>query len=76
MMDEDAIDWSVTTWEGNRLRQHREFKALPFLEKLLRLEQRGEMSRWLLERARARRVREGPPDTYGAPDDQSGVKSP
>lgn len=62
MIDEDAIDWSLTTWEGNRLRQHREFQALPFREKLLRLEQRGEMSRWWLDRAQARRVREGPPN--------------
>lgn len=35
----DEIDWSVTTFEGNRLRQHEEFQALPLREKLKRIEQ-------------------------------------
>jgi hypothetical protein len=50
----DPIDWSLTTWEGNRLRQHREFLALPFLEKM----------RWLEDLARtAERLRQLPVDT-------------
>jgi hypothetical protein len=49
----DPIDWSLTTWEGNRLRQHREFLALPFREKM----------RWLEELARtAERLQQLPVD--------------
>ena len=33
-MTDPDIDWSITTWEGNRLHQHREFYALPFRRKL------------------------------------------
>ena len=61
-MTDDDIDWSSTTWEGNRLRQHREFYALPFREKMLRIEQLGEMTRFWLDRAQARHVRERAPD--------------
>ncbi len=32
----DDIDWSLTTFDGLRLHQHRQFKALPFREKLER----------------------------------------
>ena len=35
----DGIDWSVTTFEGNRRRQHEEFHARPFREKLAALEE-------------------------------------
>lgn len=28
------VDWSLTTWKGSRLQQHREFQALPFARKL------------------------------------------
>ena len=28
------IDWSLTTWKGSRLQQHREFYALPLRQKL------------------------------------------
>jgi hypothetical protein len=35
----DGIDWSLTTYEGNRRRQHEEFRALPLREKLARIEQ-------------------------------------
>jgi hypothetical protein len=28
------IDWSVTTWKGSRLEQHRKFYDLPFRRKL------------------------------------------
>jgi len=33
----DEIDWSVTTFAGNRRRQHEEFLALSFREKVVRL---------------------------------------
>ena len=35
---DDNIDWELTTFEGNRRRQHLEFLALPFREKVRRLE--------------------------------------
>ena len=28
------VDWTLTTWKGSRLQQHREFAALPFRRKL------------------------------------------
>ena len=40
----DDIDWTLTTWEGNRRRQHAEFRALPFREKLIILEQMAEVT--------------------------------
>lgn len=40
----DAIDWNRTTFEGNRLRQMQEFAALPFREKLERVEQLNELA--------------------------------
>jgi len=39
----DGIDWSVTTFEGNRRRQLNEFRALSFREKLKHMEQMGEV---------------------------------
>ena len=47
-------DWRATSWEGNRLRQHREFLALPFREKLRRLEQTAEVAALFAARRRAR----------------------
>ncbi len=35
----EPVDWSLTTWDGQRLRQHREFLALPFREKMQQLEE-------------------------------------
>jgi hypothetical protein len=32
--EDPDIDWSLTTWKGSRLQQHREFLALPFRRKL------------------------------------------
>jgi hypothetical protein len=34
----EEVDWSQASFEGNRLRQHREFLALPLREKLKILE--------------------------------------
>jgi hypothetical protein len=36
---DDPIDWSLTTWKGSRLQQHREFHALPFARKLELIEE-------------------------------------
>ena len=38
------IDWAVTTWEGDRRRQHAEFRALPFRERLLLIEQMEDLA--------------------------------
>jgi hypothetical protein len=46
----DSIDWSQTTHEGNRRRQHLEFLALSLREKILRIEQMCEVSARLIRR--------------------------
>lgn len=56
----DEMDWSVTTFEGNRRRQHEEFRALSFREKLMRVEQMSAVVEFFL----SRRDREQP---HGAP---------
>lgn len=48
--DEEAqIDWSLTTWKGNRLQQHREFQALSFRQKLQVIEEMADFSRATME---------------------------
>lgn len=37
----DDIDWESTTWEGHRKRQHEDFLALSFREKMVRIEEMG-----------------------------------
>lgn len=44
------IDWTATTFEGNRRRQHEEFLALPFREKIKAIEMLGEMAAWFASR--------------------------
>jgi hypothetical protein len=44
---DDQIDWSLTTWKGSRLRQHREYLTLPFRRKLELIEEMCERSRYL-----------------------------
>ena len=48
--DESKIDWSLTTWKGSRLQQHREFLALPFRRKLEVTEEMDDHARQTLER--------------------------
>lgn len=38
----DPVEWSVTCWEGNRLRQHQKYLRLSFRQKLKILEQMAE----------------------------------
>jgi len=45
----ESIDWSLTTYEGNRRRQHAEFRALTLREKLLRIEELGEVAAHLAQ---------------------------
>jgi hypothetical protein len=62
----EQVDWSLATWEGNRRRQHQDFLALSFREKLRIIEQLGEVADAFAERRRARglpvsdRVRKDP----------------
>lgn len=42
--DEEGSPWNEATWAGNRLRQHRELLSLSFREKLVILEQMGEVA--------------------------------
>jgi hypothetical protein len=37
----DDLDWTLATWEGNRRRQHEEFRALSFREKVAAMERMG-----------------------------------
>jgi len=43
----EEIDWSLTTWEGSRRQQHREFLVLSFREKLAVLEDFAEVAQRL-----------------------------
>jgi hypothetical protein len=43
--EEANIDWSLTTWKGSRLQQHREFYRLPLRRKLEIIEGFGELTR-------------------------------
>jgi hypothetical protein len=38
-LKDDEADWAASTWEENRLLQHREFRALSFREKVAALEE-------------------------------------
>ena len=49
---EDQIDWSLTTWKGSRLRQHREYLTLPFRRKLELIEEMCERSRHLQKKCK------------------------
>lgn len=44
MTDDEGIDWSLTTWEGNRRRQGETFRALSFREKVEALERMSEVA--------------------------------
>lgn len=66
----DGIDWSLTTYEGNRRRQHEEFRALSFREKLLIVEDMGDIvarlqSRRDVDRMGHRRGAPQPTDLHG-----------
>ena len=50
----DDIDWRLTTHTGNRRRQHEEFRALPFREKLAVIEQLGIIAEYFASRRTAR----------------------
>ncbi len=67
----DVTDWGVASWEGNRRRQHREFLALPFREKLAIIEHLGEIAEFFSERRRARGL---PVHTYATVRTPGGVR--
>jgi hypothetical protein len=52
-MPDEAI-WRLGTWEGNRRRQHEEFRALPLREKIAIIEQLGEVTALFAARRRGR----------------------
>jgi hypothetical protein len=61
---DDPIDWSLTTWKGSRLQQHRDFHALSFARKLELIEQMSETAAFFSPPALpgpADAVREDPP---------------
>jgi hypothetical protein len=57
--DEESVDWSTVSFEGARRRQRELFKALPLREKLLWLEQMGEVARVFAARRAAREAARG-----------------
>jgi len=60
----DEIDWSATTHDGNRRRQHEEFRARSFREKLEALEASGELVKFFASRlAKRRQAKQEPADT-------------
>jgi hypothetical protein len=50
----DPVDWRLTTFEGNRRRQHEEFRALPLSEKLARVEEMADVVRHFTAQRQAR----------------------
>lgn len=52
-MRDDAV-WRLGTWEGNRRRQHQEFRALPLRDKIAIIEQLGEVTELFAARRRMR----------------------
>lgn len=50
----EASSWNFASWEANRRRQHLEFLALPLREKLVIIEQLGEVAEHFAARRRAR----------------------
>jgi len=61
--EESKIDWSLTTWKGSRLQQHREFLALPFRRKLEVIEEMDEHGREVIEWRKAKGMPYIDPDT-------------
>jgi len=49
----DQIDWRLTTYEGNRRRQHEEFRALSFRDKLTIIEHMGDVVAYFQSRRAA-----------------------
>jgi hypothetical protein len=52
--EEPNGDWSVTTWKGSRLEQHRAFYALPFRRKLEVVEELDDLARHFQELRKSR----------------------
>ena len=42
--NEPEIDWSLCTWKGSRRKQHQEFYALSFGEKLAQIEEMNDLA--------------------------------
>lgn len=47
-----AIDWSLCTWEGSRIQQHNEFRALSAQAKLRQMDSLCELTDFLFEKGR------------------------
>lgn len=89
--NDSSIDWSLTTWKGSRRRQHEEWRALPFAEKLSQIEEMNEFAVELSGKslaelneqshrvARSTVMREEPPgeDPIAAPESRhSAIRDP
>jgi hypothetical protein len=60
---DDPIDWSVTTWKGSRLQQHRAFYDLSFARKLELIDEMCRMADAFRPRSKSttQAVNEDPP---------------
>lgn len=54
---EAEIDWSLCTWEGSRIQQHNEFRALSAQEKLRQMDELCRLTDFLLEQGRHARAK-------------------
>lgn len=50
----EPVDWTLATWEGSRRRQHQEFLALSFREKMEAIEEMGVVPERLTRERRRR----------------------
>ena len=53
---EDDIDWSLTTWEGSRRAQLRDWMKLSLTEKWQAVEEMADLARETIERRRQQRL--------------------
>lgn len=65
----DDADWTLATWEGSRRRQHQEFLALPFREKLAAVEELSVIAAFFAERRKARGLPVSAPGVRGGRPD-------
>lgn len=72
MSSQDEIDWSLTTWEGSRRAQLRQWCKLSLRERLCALEEMGELAQHfadMREQGRFRDLSKAPnDDTSGEPE--------
>ena len=69
---EDEIDWSLTTWEGSRRAQLRDWMKLSLTEKWQAVEDMADLARETIERRRSQGLHQGSGEPVG-PDQAEGI---